>query len=265
MSPQDPSMPSLLPENQPVAPTQPPQPIISQPQLPPVAPVQPVTTPPASFNPDAYFPPHSSTSPSSSKRLLVFAGVAVVLILLAGGALLALGSKTKTPKSATNAYQPITSGSTEKTPTKPAAALTKTPLNKLAATDLGYTVLASELVRNYPAEHSESGQETVFVKVTISDNGSKYTGASPYSTDFRLVSGANVYSAGYIVSHQEATAAGYPPLPTEAAAPGKPVTGYLNFDVPTGTSNLTLRYIQRASKVLNSSESIPAKNYDIEL
>lgn len=277
---------------QPQAPTQPvaPGPVVIGPsQAQQSAPIQPQPMAAAPlFAPDTHAPgmpvsgaagqpfgsqPFQSQPPmgaKSNKKMFIIAG-AVVLVLVVGGVVALSGGKEKSSTSSTPS--PSSSSATpaatqEDKKEEPAATATTTPINKVLTGDLGLTITATKMTRNFQQKDfaaDEPDQEAIVLDFTA-------TSSDGYSlviskSDFKLVTpDGKEYGYAFVLRDTELTAAGLTPWPGGAVKKGAPVSGVVAFGVPKNSPSLTLRYKQDEIKVIGANaRTIPAKNIDVPL
>ncbi len=214
---------------------------------------------------------YSSNGSSRKKPLLIIAPI-VLLLLVIGGVAALFSAKHHDDKSTRSVSASTSYGTGSTTPEAqktPQSNPVKTPLDKQIVTDYGYSITANELVTGYVPKYPESTVDTVMFKLTIAEQTApQYTGTSPQSVDFVLVvDGQEVKPSQYYTgaSDKELTDAGYPTLAIQTPTAGVPNSGYIHFGVPKGKKPTILRYKQKEAKVLGSSSTLPAKDYDIAL
>lgn len=138
-------------------------------------------------------------------------------------------------------------------------------VNKTFTTDTGITGTISKMVRHYDTSNADRGKEVVLVYVSEVSNGTYTNSVASYIT-YRMVDGSGqVYNEDSLnIGRNELTAAGYPLLYNAVKSGNNLGQGWLVFQVPSGSTGLSLRYIQKETKVLNG-KTLPARNIDTVL
>ena len=216
----------------------------------------------------------SSATPApeqnSSKRTLYIILAVLGTLLLAGLLFLALGggkdeeTETPTKRDTPAAVAP------EKKEQSTTSSAEEIPLGKtISDPQMGYTIEAVSMSIGKVAipekfASAQSGKTAVAVTFKITDSG-KFAGSGK-NLLLRLVDSSNTsVSNSTSISKAEIASAGYKPL-TEATETNNVVEGTHVYWVDSdNVAKLTLNYKRMAASVVGSTETIPAKEFTVEL
>lgn len=193
-------------------------------------------------------------------KLLIIGAVVVLVVIVTGVAYSAISKKSpKTELSGGQSTTTVPQETPEQKPAEEKAEKSEVAVNKVVGGDLGKTVTVTKIVRNFPDDDIKDGNEGVLVEVRVETDGT-YTG-TPGRSDFRLVIDGKEYRIAYLITGDDITKGGYLPYDLPTAKKGQPAVGYLAFEIPTKSSNVTFRYHRGETKILGG-EKLAAKDFD---
>lgn len=258
------------------APQDPQQPLTANAPTPPPTPIAPsVITPQQAINAQTPQPmpqptPQQPTWSYTKKKLIPM--VAGIIVLLGLAAFLSTLSdsldKKITDREASTSNTAISPPKTEQENATTAEPVAKQQLAinaTISDKELGHTITITEVIINGVTveekyKDSQSGKTPITLKVRISTEG-KYSGAPNISSLIILGEDGKRTNNSSIFEPAMKTA-GLTPLPFTSPTASKPIEGYVTFAVPTEQiGSLTLYYKRFESKILNGSQTLPAKEF----
>ncbi len=280
MNPQDPSTqpqqpetnpsPSVEPETAPLATEPAPQTSVEEPAVQPTTfDEQPASQPsvdtPTSFS-ETPAPVVAETAPKNNKILAIAIASIVALALLAAAAFALLNSANE-PSETPAQEAPVTT--TEESVETPTASPEEITLNKSIVDDeLGYTITAETMSIDkfqIPAKYADANSDRTVVAVTYKNTDSNKFAGSANNVVLRLIDSTGKEVTATSLSDADLTAAGLTPL-SEAKEANDTVQGTLVYWVnKDSTEKLTLKYKRPTSKVIGSDQTIPAKEFTVDL
>lgn len=225
-------------------------------------------------------PAYQQPKPNNKPLLLAIAAAFVITVIVAGFLLLknSKNNNQQTPKTSTNASTTLddeskssqTSEQSENTSiTTQETASDMISLNKsIVDEELGYTIKAVNMSigqLSIPAKYQSmnSNNTVVLVQYTASKN-SKYTGSPKYLTLSLIGADSKVVTATTL-SDEDIKAKGLTPFES-ATVTADTVTGYKAYWMSKeAASSITLRYKRPGVTIVSTSQTIPAKDFDIVL
>ncbi|MCA9332815.1 DUF4352 domain-containing protein [Candidatus Saccharibacteria bacterium] len=222
------------------------------------------TMPQPTASPNPVQQPVVNHKQGKSKKPLIIAGVVIFVIVLGGLAYALTNNKDSKSSSSTSpsidSVDSLPENDVDQEAEEEAAEKSEVVVNKVVGGDLGKTVTVTKVVRNFPDEDIEAGNEGVLVEVKVETDGT-YTG-TPGESSFRLVIDGEEYRTAYLINDDDITKGGYTPYGNPSAKKDQPVSGFLAFEIPKNSSNVSFRYHRGETKILGG-DKLDAKDFDI--